>query len=160
MALYEVGSDGTLKKVAGGLGLRYDTVSTSAQTVNAILDTIYPIGSIRLSINPNETNFLGGTWVKIMDSFIVGAGNTYNVGDTGGEATHTLTEQEIPSHRHTISNPTSNTGANEVMNPSTNGTGPFSGDSWGWRPTGYTGGGQAHNNLPPYIAVFIYKRTA
>lgn len=39
----------------------------------------------------------------LRDRFIVGAGNNYNVGATGGEATHKLTTSEMPSHNHTFS---------------------------------------------------------
>lgn len=86
----------------------------------------------------------------LRDRFIVGAGSTYSVGATGGEATHTLTVEEIPSHRHSISAKTYNTargtgGSVNLVDPTSN-------------YTGYTGGGQAHENRPPYYALaYIMK---
>ena len=84
------------------------------------------------------------------------AGDTYANGTTGGEATHTLTVNEIPSHTHGGSetgvswgNATGNHyGLNGGMN-----SGP-----WHPSPIGYTGGGQAHNNMPPYLTVYMWKR--
>lgn len=98
MALYEVGSDGTLTKKAGGIGLRYDSVSTSLQSVNAILDTIYPIGSIRLSINPNETNFLGGTWVIVSQGrALFGAGPSSETPNGETYTTNTTKNAGLPN---------------------------------------------------------------
>lgn len=80
----------------------------------------------------------------LRDRFIVGAGGAYNPADTGGEAAHTLTVDEIPSHDH------STTGTQEDMLG-----GPafrYSATPSGAR-TGFTGGGQAHENRPPYYAL-------
>ena len=64
--------------------------------------TDYPVGSVCMfntNIDPNE--MYGGTWVRIKGKFILGADdNTYPLGSTGGEATHTLTESELANHRH------------------------------------------------------------
>lgn len=68
-----------------------------------LYDKIYPIGAIYMSINSTDPGTLfGGTWERIKDTFLLSAGDTYSAGATGGEATHTLTVDEMPSHTHSI----------------------------------------------------------
>ena len=73
----------------------------------------HPVGSLYwTSVNENPAiTFGGGTWVQIKDRFVLAAGDTYttvNQGNNttgagaGGEATHVLTEPELPSHKHSI----------------------------------------------------------
>lgn len=65
------------------------------------LDMIYPIGSIYISTyNRNPSLYFGGEWEQIEDRFLLASGSTYTNGDTGGEATHSLTESEMPRHTH------------------------------------------------------------
>ena len=75
---------------------------------------------------------------------------------TGGEKKHTLTIDEMPSHNHELIKPrwNTNTGANAVYG--SNGSG--NGSDYDIR--GYQGGDQAHNNMPPFITVYFWKRTA
>lgn len=101
----------------------------------------------------------GGTWSAFgMGRTIVGVdtGQTeFNtVEKTGGAKTHTLTIDEIPSHRHSISpRPWTATGA-------VGGTGKTGIIDWGSEPfTSYVGGGGAHNNLQPYVTLYMWKRT-
>ena len=88
---------------------------------------------------------------------MLASGNTYASGSTGGEARHTLTVNEMPSHRHTD-------GVDGVNGLSAATPGQTSAVTYwsnsGGRGTGYTGGGQAHESMPPYIAVYVWKRTA
>ena len=68
-----------------------------------ILDNSQPIGSIVIRTdNVNPSTIYGGTWEQIKDTFLLACGNTYSNGATGGEATHTLTTQEMPTHNHTF----------------------------------------------------------
>ena len=68
-----------------------------------IIDAIYPVGSIYMSVNSTSpATLFGGTWTQIKDTFLLSAGDTYTAGDTGGEATHTLTSGEMPIHNHTF----------------------------------------------------------
>ncbi len=140
--------------------------------VEAIMTTIYPVGSIytsTLSTNPNT--LLGfGTWVAFAaGQVLVGKANggTFGTGGaTGGEETHTLTTSEMPSHNHT----TVNGGAFKVSNSgwtSTGGLGspyvndPASITTGSTTATNQaTGGGGPHNILQPYIVVYIWQRTA
>lgn len=143
-----------------------------------IFNLIYPIGSIYMSVNPGSPQALfGGTWEQIKDTFLLAAGNTYEAGEEGGEATHTLTTQEMPYHRHGSSILLNQSGYSQTSNPwelyidnineitgfkSTNGTaGTLTDVNYRQlRPTTYTGNSNAHNNMPPYLAVYVWKRTA
>lgn len=127
-----------------------------------IFKAIYPVGAIYMSTtSTNPVTLFGfGTWEQIKDTFLLAAGNTYAAGSTGGEATHTLTTDEMPSHHHTahgIGISTTASGKNlalrsvELGNQHT-GTAIMRVNN--------TGGDQAHNNMPPYLAVYIWKRTA
>lgn len=126
--------------------------------INEALLNIYPIGSIYMSVNStNPGTLFGGTWEQIKDKFLLSAGDTYSAGSTGGEATHILTVDEIPSHNHLYINDGNYgiTAGASALNP-----------VWGSRDgttgatTGSTGGDQPHNNMPPYLTVYVWKRTA
>ena len=146
-----------------------------------LLDLIYPVGSIYMSVNSASPDTLfGGTWARLEDVFLLAAGAKHAAGSTGGEEAHTITEGEMPSHGNHLmqgrmyqeladnasndSSYRSNTLylGKDVFTP----TGNF---NRGWKdwnggemyPAGtLKGGGQAHNNMPPYLSVYIWKRTA
>ena len=66
-----------------------------------MLDNVWPVGSIYMSVNStNPGTLFGGTWTQLQNRFLLGAGSSYTNGATGGEATHTLTTNEMPSHKH------------------------------------------------------------
>ena len=93
---------------------------------------------------------------NLTDRFVLGAGAQYQVGDTGGEAMHTLTIDEIPSHNHENQYP--------AVPPSSGGGAEGYGwytDSydWGTQKDQLTGGGQPHNNMPPYYALCYIMKT-
>lgn len=68
----------------------------------SILLAVYPVGSYYLSEDSTSpASLFGGTWEQMKDRVLIGAGNTYSVGATGGETTHTLSLAEMPSHSHT-----------------------------------------------------------
>lgn len=131
----------------------------SYMTKSRILDLFYPIGTYyqtdNESFNPNEK--WGGTWEKLEEGrFLVSAGNNkYHVGNKGGEETHTLTVREMPEHRHGIklTSPVDGPGGNNL-----GGTPTMHGVFGVYSET--QGHGEAHNNMPPYLAVYIWKRTA
>lgn len=65
------------------------------------VDDVYPVGSIYMSVNATDPGKLfGGTWQRIKERFLLGAGDTHAAGNTGGEFEHTLTLDEMPSHIH------------------------------------------------------------
>ena len=143
-----------------------------------LVNLIYPVGSIYMSTNNvSPATFLGGSWEQIQDKFLLCSGATYSAGSTGGSSTvkanvsvnnHTLTINQIPSHTHNVL-----CGYGDIT-----GVGPdaFRYQYWGNSNRGWhnflvqaTGGSQghnhgvtitAHNNMPPYLAVYVWKRTA
>lgn len=128
-----------------------------------LVDLFYPIGSIYMSTdttNP-QSRFTGTYWLPIYNRFLLGAGDTYKAGTMGGEATHTLTRSEIPNHYH-----------DEYLGNDGGSDSAPSGYS-GWPNVAYTsnktwwatgsktsaaGGDGAHNNMPPYLAVYMWRR--
>lgn len=127
---------------------------------------IFPVGAVYLSIDStNPATYFGGTWQQFgQGRMLVGVGTgtdangqsrTFSSQGTGGEYTHALTESEMPSHTHSMKGYGSTLGKG----------------SEGWRfgsggsqtATGIinnTGSGTSHNNLPPFIAVYMWMRTA
>ena len=134
------------------------TDATSAQAARnnlGILDAVYPVGSIYMSVNGvSPTLTLGGTWARIRDCFLLACGDTYSAGATGGEAEHTLTTDELPSHNHQVTSFHYIVDGGNSINV---GTGNWKQETFG---TQATGGGDPHNNMPPYLAVYVWKRTA
>lgn len=125
-----------------------------------LLNKIYPVGSIYISVNStNPGDFLGGTWVEFgQGKTLVGVNTSETEFDTvektGGEKTHKLAISEMPSHNHYNDTwAASSSGSQYLYFYGQKGT---PGD----RYTGSTGGGGAHNNLQPYITVYFWKRTA
>lgn len=135
---------------------------------NRIVDLIYPIGSIYMSVNNvSPQTLFGGTWEQIEDTFLLSSGNSYELGDTGGEATHTLTISEMPSHTHTQKAHSHTIGSLARYIVSGNGNASV-GDGYGNTQNYHTGsttainqntgGGGSHNNMPPYLVVNVWKR--
>lgn len=121
----------------------------------------YPVGSIYISTNSTSpAELFSGTWERLKDRFLLATGDTYEAGSTGGEAQHTLTVEEMPSHQH---------GLRDVLINTTLGTWihvgagdsiiSYSTEILANR-TNSTGGNKAHNNLPPYLTVYMWKRIA
>ena len=149
---------------------------------------IYPIGSIYISTNTtNPSTIFGGTWERIQDKFLVCCGSNYTNGSTGGSSTHThntadlaLTANQMPSHNHSLLRRQQWYYNDTVIDAVTyaiyswksgEGTGGNTSYSWyspGNRDIGYTGSGAVHNhgntgstsNMPPYLAVTVWKRVA
>ena len=195
-------------RIASDANLLYVSKSVGNVKQATLVDMVYPVGSIYISVNTtNPGSLFGGTWEQIKDRFILAAGGSYTVGSTGGEATHTLTANEMPSHSHSAS---SGSAGNHGHSASTNwagdhahhfagGGGFVGGGTYGSAGAGIrvdssgyiindnttsagghshsvtvdangahshtisvsaTGGSAAHNNMPPYLAVYMWKRTA
>ena len=144
------------------------TEAGDAVPLGKLLDLIYPVNSIYLSfshVSPAE--LFGGTWVRIENAFLWACSDGGNIGVTGGESTHVLTAEEMPAHRHDL----------EATSTAMEGSDFFglSGSAYPNRPSvgkgsGYAGsggvkiatagGGAAHNNMPPYIQISAWRRTA
>ena len=127
--------------------------------ITEICNVIYPIGSVYISINNIEPSSLfGGTWEKLEDRFLLSSGKTYINGDIGGEATHKLTIDEMPKHNHAM-NMALLAGNYSGWNVVSQQGGFWGSDDWNTRATN-TGGDKPHNNMPPYLVVNMWKRTA
>lgn len=161
------------KKTGEELALRYTKELVDALLAQHKTDTLlaaYPVGSLYMSADATSpAGLFGGTWEQIKDKFILAAGDTYAAGSTGGEASHTLTINEIPSHgRHLLTNDENLSGVGnyvgyldvaEFTSYGKNGRG------WNCRaenemyPAGkLVGGSRSHNNLPPYTTKYIWQR--
>lgn len=182
---------------------------------NELINRIYPVGSIYMSVNNvSPATFIGGAWERIQDRFLLSAGSSYGAGTSGGSATNTLTAANMPAHTHTVgahnhglnnhahsipalSGSTNTTGAHthratgadaslKVMtgqipaatpgssltssegehshtvttNASTTGAASGSTANSSQFNTGSAGSGTAVNNMPPYLTVYMWKRTA
>ncbi len=146
---------------------------------NALLNIldVYPIGSIYMNFtNVNPSNLFGGTWKQLKGRFLIGQGacdaNTTDwfgncqagwtdmlEAERGGEVTHQLTINEMPSHYHSASfanygSKSLKGGFNYTYANNNAGWGDYSGTMY-IKPTG---GGAEHNNMPPYIVVYMWQR--
>ena len=181
---------------------------TECLVMGSVLDNIYPVGSIYISVNNTSPSTLfGGEWEQIQEKFLLSAGDTHPAGTTGGEFTHTLTTAEMPTHNHIASSDSTGAhthtrgtmeiygawnrfwcehdgtaGAVQVTRESVgwlghdvanvNGTADFyasrdwsgatssNGDHSHTITVNNNGSGNAHNNTPPYLAVYMWKRVA
>lgn len=187
------------------------TTNANGVMINTIANIVYPIGSIYISVNEmSPQQLFGGEWEKIEGRFLLGSDNSYSLGATGGEANHTLTINEMPSHTHTQNshNHTQNS-HNHTQNSHNHTQNAHYHAMTGNKTTGLQGGSylrvgairsaegskntnsttatnkattatnkattatniaatatnqntgrsQPHNNMPPYLAVNIWKRT-
>lgn len=118
----------------------------------------FPIGYIYLStskVNPGQ--FFGGTWEPIKDRFLLLAGDTYKGGQTGGEATHKLTIDEMPRHQPQA---LLNTGDSNITGSAINWQIVTNGRFYGGDMFKTYGGDKAHNNMPPYIVVYGWVKVS
>lgn len=137
--------------LAADLGIGDDTSS--------IADLVYPVGSIYMSVNStNPSQLFGGSWTQIQNRFLLGAGTSYTNGSFGGAATCQLTAANLPSHTHPqyVATSGGSISANlDYASYSTSAKTVAQGI-----PTGATGSGTAFDILPPYLVVYMWKRTA
>lgn len=135
-------------------------VNPLAEKFASIIDIVYPVGSIYMSVNAADPSklFSGTSWEKLEGRFLLGSSSTYDNGATGGEATHTLTFSEMPTHRHSIYYPNAGGpyGDANISYPEGSGVNKT------WQAemckTEIAGDGVAHNNMPPYLVVNMWKR--
>lgn len=136
--------------------------TTKKMTVATLMSLMYPVGSIytNASVSTNPNTLLGfGTWAAFGSGRVlvgVDTGQTeFDVlGETGGAKTHTLITAEMPAHTHDVNADVSHTAGSARPSVTDINTQPRT------FTTTSTGGGGAHNNLQPYITVYMWKRTA
>ena len=133
----------------------YQKVGTLRHSVVTTED-VYPVGSIYIAAkNVDPAALFGGKWERLEDRFLLAAGDTHQIGETGGSEKHTLTLKELPEHglNYRIS-----TGGG-----TTEETGPVLhwSEHVNYREINATvGEGEAFDILPPYIAVYVWKRVS
>jgi hypothetical protein len=140
-------------------------VEFTGKVRGAIFDAIYPVGSIYFSYNHvNPANLFGGTWTRIENAFLWASTASDTIGVTGGEKTHTLTVNEMPRHKHNVGAYKSTDGNGSVLDSYTALVGTSNGadttSKYYTSGTLLSGGSQPHNNMPPYIQVSVWRRTA
>lgn len=166
-------------RINGGVGLVLEATNSDFPlniignfSVNnqLLYDIIYPIGCLYTSyVNQNPHDLYGiGTWTRINGRVIVGVSESESefssAGKTGGEKTHVLSANEMPKHGHTDSVDIKNANA-EAKGYGLTSTAAFKdrviiNNSGRATNTGSAGGGASHNNLQPYMALYMWRRTA
>ena len=145
--------------------------------LRSIIDCIMPVGFVLTLYNHNDPNAMypGTTWTRIQNAFLWGCDSSGTIGQTGGEKTHKLTINEMPVHDHAerirvhgysgwadyTTTATSvmfdyNTDNKYFSSGQTRKSVSIPANAY----TDDTGGDAAHNNMPPYVQVSIWRRTA
>lgn len=181
---------GTLSTtLAEALGITNSLGTTTSGGGSVSIDTIYPVGSIFMSVNNVNpgTYFEDTTWEQIKDRFLLAAGDTYTGGATGGAATVKLkaSESGVPAHGHGFTQPsvsggshyhalsgskTAGLGTGDYLrvgygsttgkNTATDGSHSHTVSGGAVQQSTAADAASAHENMPPYIAVYMWKRTA
>lgn len=171
-------------------GAASDLAVTPAGLLAMLAAKVYPVGSVYInySVSTNPATLLGfGTWTAMVDRVLIGAGGAYAAGSTGGAATKTLATGELPAHSHSFSAVTDTQGShthdiardNDGATGTTEKTLHSTGISGGYDSqynnqlwpagshahnvsgtSGNTGSGTSFSILPPYTAVYMWRRTA
>ena len=164
-AIFE--SDGVTAKAATKAakdGSGNDIAATYVKKTN-LVDLVYPVGSVYINYadSSSPAPVLGGSWTQISSGqFLLASGSGFALGSTGGEEEHVLTQNEMPSHGHNTNtrvrwaSPAEGNALNSTWASSTGNLVINSSDIY----TSNTGGSLAHNNMPPYRAVSMWRRTA
>ena len=164
----KIGSNMSLRQVSN---FEYTVCSTSSaeNLLKEIMNAVYPIGAIYMSVSSEDPSTLfGGTWERWGGGRVpVGVYEAdpdfASANLFGGEKTHKLTVEEMPAHRHYLNDDGGNVGYYDGSSGSYRYV-----TNWNRQSTrtdieiasGLQGGGQGHNNMPPYITCYIWKRVA
>ncbi len=132
-----------------------NSITTNTPSSSTILDIVYPVGSIYMSVsNTNPGSLFGGTWEQIKDKFLLSAGDAYTAGATGGNATHALLEAELPSF--SVEASATNQGSSYT-------DGYLMTGGYNVTSTRYmmrTGTATPFSIMPPYLVVYVWKRNS
>lgn len=157
-----------------------EDIESEIASAKDILNKTYPVGSIYMSVNNTEPSTLfGGTWERLQGRFLIGAGTIedtnsneeygtlghgdpdFKDGETGGEYWHQLDISEMPEHTHGIKSNSTDGNGDWILQDHLS---SVKLEDLNWQHSGrgisYTGGSNKHNNMPPYLAVYMWKRTA
>lgn len=151
-------ANGIYKEDLDDIATDYNAAIASA--ISAAKQALMPVGTVvTLGVSTNPATLYGfGTWTRIQGRVVVGVSDSdsdFDLNDTGGEKTHTLTTSEMPSHDHGIIYGINTSSPGSAVSVMAGGT------MYNSRaPIDSEGGGQAHNNLQPYISKYVWERTA
>lgn len=167
VALNENADIANINKVTAG------DMNEIKRVVNSLANLFFPIKKVVIfNDNDDHSNYLGFTWERIASGkMLVGidsADTDFNtIGKTGGEKEHTLTINEMPAHSHKLQGNTNVVFDENPIYPYllasakrgyANGDSVIFGDGYTINDTTNTGGGQSHNNMPPYQVVALWQR--
>lgn len=134
----------------------------------SFLDRTYPVGSIYMSVNSTSpATLFGGTWAELQGRFLLGRSSSYANGSTGGASTVALSNAQNAYHDHYLKAHAFSWGSGGTV--FSNNTQMQAGGAPGnnpttrqgeWNSSNTSGSGSAHNNMPPYLTVYMWKRTA
>lgn len=136
----------------------YDADTSQGYSLASLMLKLYPVGSIYLSVNSTSpASLFGGTWERIQDRFLLASGGTYSAGSTGGSATSNVELHNLPGASLILMARASDewsTGRwqSDQINTYSASTPLNQQSTYNY--------GQPINNMPPYLAVYIWKRTA
>lgn len=128
-----------------------------------ILDSFFPVGYVLILYSHADPNTMypGTTWERITNSFLWATDENGDIGITGGEKTHTLTAAEMPRHSHGNVVAHEASGTTSLLRQAIIYRNQGVNTNWqGLITTEETGSGAAHNNMPPYIQVSVWRRTS
>ena len=124
----------------------------------------YPIGSIYISTNATSpATLFGGNWDEIHGAFLFANSALHKAGEIGGEEKHVLKNKEIPIHYHDeyVGNDGGDGSVPEGYYGFTSIACISRNTYWAkGSKTSEAGGGQAHNNMPPYLSVYMWQRVS
>lgn len=158
---------------------KIDALLSQKAGLDNIVDVMYPVGAVYISMSStNPGTLFGGTWEQIKGRFLLAIGsnlaNTVNnygtmnagvlnrttAGERGGEVSHKLTTSEMPKHAHPIRYGSWGSSGSDtyrtVRLPYNQAQGRVGEDAQGMEEVGGDG---SHNNMPPYVAVYMWRRT-
>ena len=154
----------TLKNMVNSNNSNINSQISDIRNSKTTLNDVYPVGSVYITVTEDTTSQVqakfGGTWEafgsgRTLVGVDISQSEFNSVGKTGGEKTHTLTEAELAKVTYSLK------AAVAESNSGVSGwalcRGGYTCSGWGSMTSG---GDQPHNNLQPYITVYMYKRTA
>lgn len=145
-------------------GIGPDAYAIYQQVLAAVVERDHPVGSLYISENATSpAELYGGTWERIEGKFIMGASDSYPAGSTGGSATHTQTDAEMPSHFHGYGNQYSGDAHFaqwQFYIPDVVQITDAEGKNCAWAVTARSGNGKPMDILNPYYSTYIWRRVA
>ena len=144
------------------LSNQIDTLTSTINTLDTMVNSLIPaVGEVYMTFSEENPSIkFGGVWEQIKDTFLLACGDTWAAGASGGEATHILSIEELPAHGHDfLRHQLWRTEEDPIDSTVDDGYGVSNKTLSIYRDTTeLVGGVQAHNNMPPYTTVYVWKR--